>query len=486
MTLWHFQNKEKPARARWRVGLALLLSPIASAQVNTSPLQYVQTIIVPTWTNTGSSQANSDIFAFNPLTHMLYVADRTNHSVDAIDTTANIVVGVMTIPGAPSTNGVLIAPDLQQMVVTDGKTNVFVYDLRLPGGGPDQYNLPNIGGGTDALDYDPLNHTVYVINGTAPYYITGIDLVKKVITSQLKLPGSPELMRWNPNDGLIYQVITDGDNMNVGAGVAIYDPVKNSIKPTWLTPGCVAHGIEIDAVTNTALLGCGPGAQMLLNLTDGSILKTFAEVNTSDLIGYNPNTRRFYTGSSGNTSTLSGCPVDSSKLIPVVGVFDAKGAASAGTGRVIGVQCSGRNAKGPGIDPLQNYIYVATRQYPVDPNDPNTGQAGILVYWDPSGSTQPPTTQTQATLVGGGITGSVQMTLRGRAIRAAGAFQGIGGTTAVINITTTVGNEAIGCAVNTGGTTHCDGNLIGDPLIGGSVLLGVDGALAAQGAISGS
>jgi hypothetical protein len=271
--------------------------------------------------------------------------------------------------------------------------------------------------------------------------------------------------------------------------VAVFDPATNTLKPTWLTPGCVAHGIEIDAVTNTALLGCGPGAQALMNLKDGSILKTFAEVNTSDLIGYNPNTRRFYTGSSGNTSSLSGCPADSGKLIPVVGVFDAKGTAAAGYGREIGVQCSGRNAKGPGIDPLQNFIYVAVRQYPTDPNDANTGQSGVLVYWDPSGPTQPPTTKTQAALAAlsaGGPTGTVQMTLRGRAIHADAVLQSVSGTQVLVNITTTVGNEQISCAVNPGGPAHCAADLVGDPLIGGSVLLGVDGKPVAQGSITGS
>jgi hypothetical protein len=300
------------------------------------------------------------------------------------------------------------------------------------------------------------------------------------------LPGSPELMRWNPNDGKIYQVITDGDNKNAGAGVAVYDPVANTIQPTWLTPGCVAHGIEIDAVSNTALLGCGPGPQTLISLKDGSMLKTFPDVNTSDLIGYSPNTRRFYTGSSGNTSAGSGCPSDSGNLIPVVGVFDAKGTASAGLGREIGVQCSGRNAKGPGIDPLQNLIYVAVRQYPSDPNDPNTGQAGLLVYWDPSGPAQPPTTKTQATLNAGGVSGPVTMILSGRAIQVHAELAGIGGTTALLNVTTTVGNEVVRCGANPSGTTVCDGVLIGDPLIGGSVLLGVDGVPVAQGSISGS
>jgi len=93
-------------------------------------------------------------------------------------------------------------------------------------------------GGTDALEYDPLNHTVYVINGTAPYFMTGIDLVNHKISSQLALPGSPELMRFNPNDGLIYQAITDGDNKGQNQGLYVFDPVMNAITANYLTPGC--------------------------------------------------------------------------------------------------------------------------------------------------------------------------------------------------------------------------------------------------------
>jgi hypothetical protein len=80
-----------------------------------------------------------------------------------------------------------------------------LWDLRLPGSGPDKYAIPNITAGTDAMEYDRFNQTVYLINGTAPYYITGINLAYKKISSQLALPTSPELNAFNPNDGLIYQ-----------------------------------------------------------------------------------------------------------------------------------------------------------------------------------------------------------------------------------------------------------------------------------------
>jgi hypothetical protein len=70
----HYNDQQLSPRL-W-IGFALLLCGVAHAQVNPSPLVYIQTIGVPNWTNTGSTQANSDIFGFNPQTHILYMADR--------------------------------------------------------------------------------------------------------------------------------------------------------------------------------------------------------------------------------------------------------------------------------------------------------------------------------------------------------------------------------------------------------------------------
>ena len=129
--------------------LFLAAACLGQASAQTSPLILLQTIPVPNWTNTGATQANLDIFAFNPWTHVLYVADRVNHAVTAVDTITNGVIGVLPIPSGGSTNGVLVAIDLQKLVVTDGKNNVFVYDLRVPGVAPEAYALPGVTAGTD-------------------------------------------------------------------------------------------------------------------------------------------------------------------------------------------------------------------------------------------------------------------------------------------------------------------------------------------------
>jgi hypothetical protein len=459
----------------------------AMSQTPSAGLTYIQTIPVPNWTNTGTTQANFDLFAFNPYTRVMYVADRTNHSVTVIDTVSNGVIGITTLPGSPSTNGVVFLPDRQALAVTDGKSNLYVFDLRTPDTAPDVYNLPNITGGTDALDYDPLNHTVYVINGTTKY-LSGVDVVNKQVVSQIELPGSPELMRFNLVDGLLYQVITDQVAPNQNPGVIAYDPVSNTIKAAYPVPNCVPHGIDIDPVTNTALLGCGTNqGQIMMNLKDGSVLKAFPDVTGTDLLVFNPNNRRYYTGSGSNVSTTTGCPKDTTNSFPIVGVFDAQLQAGGPQARLIGVQCSGRNGHGLGVDTIQNFIYVGTRQYPVDANDATTGQNGVMVFYDPN-AIQPLTTGTTSVKLTGignqAASGTLTVRQERRHLRAQANLTGVRGNTAVVALTTTDGYQVIPCGIDpTSGSTFCDGPITGDPMLGGVAVLAIDGAPAARGTI---
>jgi hypothetical protein len=336
------------------------------------------------------------------------------------------------------------------------------------------------------MEYDPLNQTVYLINGTAPYYITGINLAYKTIASQLALPTSPELNAFNPNDGLIYQVTTDNDHQNKGAGVIVYDPVANAIVTTYPTPNCVGHGIAIDPVSDVALIGCGTNqGQVMMNLRDGTILNQFPDVTGTDLLVFNPNNRRFYTGSSGNQSTTTGCSADSTKAMPVVGVFEAPMVGGVPAAKLDGVVCVGRGAK-VGVDPTQNLLYVGSRQYPVDPASATNGQPGVQVFVDQAPG-QPLTTQTNSLLksVGGSTAqATVQMSVVGRHIRLTSLPTGVKGSSALRVVTTTVGNETVPCAINpTTGTAVCVGHLLGDPLIGGVATLAVDGVAVARGSI---
>jgi hypothetical protein len=288
---------------------------------------------------------------------------------------------------------------------------------------------------------------------------------------------------FNPADGMIYQVITDSDNQNKGAGVVVYDPYANMVRASYLTSNCVPHGIDIDPISNAAVLGCGTNqAQVLMSLKDGSILQRFPDVTGTDLLAFNPNNRRFYIGAGSNASTTTGGPADTSKAFPIIGVIDAVGPA----GHLDGVQCSGRNGHGLGIDTVQNFIYVGTRQYPADPNSSTTGANGILVFYDPAPLTQPLTTRTQTTLApmnGATAQGSVKIYLTGRAVRMDLSATVVGGNLPLVNVTTTAGNEGVSCGKTSANSVVCNGVLVGDPLIGGAIILSLDGVPVASGII---
>src|SRR5215472_7852702 len=105
-----------------------------------SSLQYLQTIGIPGWKATGASgNANVDLMGYNPVSRMMYLADRTNTGVTVIDTRTNIVVGLIKLPAGSVPNGPLVAVNLQQLAVTDGKQSVYVWDLRAPQASPDIY-----------------------------------------------------------------------------------------------------------------------------------------------------------------------------------------------------------------------------------------------------------------------------------------------------------------------------------------------------------
>ena len=138
------------------------------------------------------------------------------------------------------------------------------------------------------------------------------------------------------------------------------------------------------------------------------------------------------------------------------------------------------------MNPIDNFVYVGTRQFPVDPNDATTGQNGVLVYFDPSPrmDATPGTSAWLSSLDGRQGLGVIQFNASPRrGLRAVAGLQGIQGGSALINVPTSLGNETVPCSLDSDGNAFCYGPLQGAPLIGAPVLLGVDGAPAGRGVI---
>ncbi len=463
-----------------------------------SGLVYLQTIPIPGWASP-TGNGNVDLMGYNPVTRMMYLADRTNKGIDVIDTHTNSVVGLIPVPGIATCgacpNGPLVAIDFQQLVVTDGLQSVYVWDLRAPQAQPDKYTLPvSFGQVTDGIDYDPINQTVYVVTDAPPEYLIGINLAQKKIVSQTPLPVSADLIKFNSIDGKIYIAAedADGDNNSAAAGVYAYDPATDKLTlVSKVGPPCPGHGIDIDPISNIAVMGCfggtGDKGDVAVNLTTGALLTTFTDVGGTDAVVFNPNNRRFYASGALGTATTSGCPGALpgffGATVPILGVVDATGPASNPV-RFDGAACIG-GGHIVGVDPITNFVYVPVTQYPADPKSSTTGQNGVMVFWDSTPLAQAQVTQAQATLapIGSGSTkATVQVGLFGRRLHVSSLPTGVTGRSAWLVIPTTVGNELLPCAVNTTtGVAGCGEDLVGDPLIGGIVTLSVDSVAVARG-----
>jgi hypothetical protein len=480
-------------------------------------LQYLQTITIPGWKSTGTvGNANVDLLGYNPVTRMMYLADRTNNGIDVIDTHTNVVVGLIKMPPTspqlvPATgpNGAWVAVNLQQLVVTDGLQSVYVWDLRAPQAQPDIYTFPtSMGTDTDGIAYDPINQTVYVVTDNPPEYLIGINLAYKKIVTQAALPASSDLIAFNPTDGKIYigAEDADGSNANAGAGVLSFDPATNSFATVAkIGPPCPGHGIDIDPVANVAVVGCAASATALanaaVNLSTGAV-KLFPDIGGTDAVVFNPNTRRFYmNGTNDNSSAAPGttlnCPTSTSaanianKRPGVIGVVDALAGAPA---ELTGLICGG-GGHIIGVDPITNLVYLPTSQYPLDPASATTGANGVAVFQDTGPLGQAPVRQAQATLAaipgsGGSAAGTVQFTLVGRRMHLTATANGLPSTgqAAWVTVPTTVTNEFLACAVNpANNTAGCGEDLLGDPLIGAVATLSVDsgsgGVAVARGTI---
>jgi YVTN family beta-propeller protein len=343
--------------------------------------------------------------------------------------------------------------------------------------------------GQDELDYDPLNQRVYIGNTASDFAVTVVDVKNNRVLGSIPMSAAPEQPRFNPADGMIYVNSPDA------ATVFVIDPqqgpfgtIVNGLK---VPAGC-CNAIDIDPVSNTAFLGGSGATQQILDLKSGAVVTSFPLTGT-DIGMFNPHNRRWYMASD-NRSTAAGttfpCTSASDKRTYMVAVYSNSPTANS----LLGVQCTGRGHAVAGVDTLNNNIYVPQVQFPADPNSADTGRPGILVYHDPApdvlgipaGTVQSWTTAALATTGGSGVTGTVAISLRRRSMFVDAGLNGLpaNSTSTFLVVNTTAGNETINCGVNASGQGFCQGDLIGDPLIGGWVNVGSGGNRVAAGTLT--
>ncbi|MBV9653392.1 MAG: hypothetical protein JOZ42_02385 [Acetobacteraceae bacterium] len=303
-------------------------------------LQLVKTIDVG-----GNGLGVFDISFVDPSLGLYVLADRTNASIDFVDTTNNTFlgriggfVGVVHNPDGTANNslsgpdGVLIA-DRRVVWAGDGDSTVKVIDL-VAGKITDTIST----GGkfrVDEMAYDPRDHIIAVANNAdTPPFITMIDTDSHVILGKITMDGTNntpdaqggiEQSQWSPRTGLFYLSVPQlGDNPALG-GLAVIDPRTLSVQKVFEVPNCTPGGLALGP-RRQALIGCSASfgtapnvltQSVIISITDGTIEANIPEVGGSDEVWYDRGTHHYYLAARNNTDNTG-------KITPVLGSIDAR------------------------------------------------------------------------------------------------------------------------------------------------------------------
>jgi hypothetical protein len=300
-----------------------------------------------------------DISWFDPGTQKYYLADRSNDSVDIVDTKTDKVVGVAVEPGAGGPNGVVATNNPHQLWA--GYTNSHVVVFRLDAKGLPTSSTPfadvDTGGSAraDELAYDPDHHLILVANDEQPdTFLTFISVSSNKnnikIVGQIKLSEVEDCGIEQPvydhQTRRFYLAVpctksTNPDNHNEvvhsDGEIAVINPNTMKIEKVYALDGtgCFPHGLTLGPRQNL-LLGCsadGPAGTPLISLimraTNGNILATFNQVGGSDEVWYNPGDNHYYLAASNHS--IGGCQTDvpppegckGGNPNPVLGIIDA-------------------------------------------------------------------------------------------------------------------------------------------------------------------
>jgi DNA-binding beta-propeller fold protein YncE len=203
---------------------------------------------------------------------------------------------VMELTGVPGVHGVAVVSSKNIAFVTKGGDNtVGVLDpatFRLVGSIP-------VADDPDAILYAERANLVYVANGDAKL-ATLIDPDKRATVGVIQLGGKPEFPAIDPQDGLLYQNLTDEDS------VVALDLMTRSIVGRWpLRPCKGPSGMAIDSAHRRLFSVCSGNAMLVVfDLARHRLITTIPVGNRPDSVAFDPLLRRIYTAGVGGKLTV--------------------------------------------------------------------------------------------------------------------------------------------------------------------------------------
>src|SRR5262244_2239326 len=347
----------------------------------------------------GGQQLGSFDIGFVDPDHGVYLlADRTNKSIDVVNTSTNAVINqfkpgfVGTVPAAScptggandcaGPDGVLVANG-NQVWVGDGMSRVWVLDLTSspPGkliAGPISTALK--GAGTDPTRADELchdedNHIILIANdASSPHpFVTFISSTSFGVLGHIVMDGTKgtpnasggiEQCQWSPRTGKFYLNVPNPDVAPDNGVVLQIDPVSEEIEQTFSLAGSDCGGNAGMALGPfpQALLGCsnaGPNS-VVINLNTGAIIGNLAGEAGADEVWFNPGDNQYFLANGNHLTAVGG------SAAPILGVVDATGKRSDSS------PTTAVGSHSVAADPVKNQVYV-----PINSNPAQGGASGI-------------------------------------------------------------------------------------------------------------
>src|SRR5262245_36509088 len=369
-------------------GLPSTAQPLESAAKD-EVFGVTSVINLPT-TPTVQKLGSFDIGFVDPTLGLYLLADRTNKSIDVVNTSTNTMihqfkpgfVGAVLCPDGTANDcagpdGVLVANG-NQVWVGDGMSRVWVLDVNTGAVIKGPISTAITAGDTtraDELCHDENNHIILVANDASKPspFVTFISSTSFSILGNIVMDGTKgtpnatggiEQCQWSPRTGKFYlNVPNPASNPDDGLVLQI-DPVSQKIEQTFSLAGSGCGGNNGMALGPfpQALLGCtnlGPNS-VVINLNTGAIIGKLAGEAGADEAWYNPGDNQYFLGSGNHLTAVGGSPA------PILGVVDATGKRS---------DFSPKSAVGShsvAADPVKNQVYV-----PINSNPAQGGASGI-------------------------------------------------------------------------------------------------------------
>jgi len=284
----------------------------------------------------GGAFSSFDISFADPVTGNIFIADRSNASVDIFSGSSLTFLGrAEGFSGQTGNNntsgadGVLTVTTggVTTLYAGDGTSSLRVYDATNPAAPIFQQTIAT--GGTTRVDemaYSPLTHQVLAANnaetpafgnlfsttnGHAPATLT-----PPVPNNKITVPinqggidgGGMEQPAWNPKTGTFFVSIPALAGSNNPGGVSEISTAGNVLQTIDFAKlgisSCSPTGLAVSGSGNM-MVGCGNvGTQAVLIRPNGSLITTVAGLGGTDELWYDPTTNKFYvTGNNGSNTT---------------------------------------------------------------------------------------------------------------------------------------------------------------------------------------